>query len=60
MLYDIIILEFSIFFYISCDYMTITYITVVTVKCNIILTPNSKSKIKLNKIKINKVHHFQF
>jgi len=47
MLYDIIILEFSIFFYISCDYMTIAYITIVTVKCNIILTSNPKSKIKL-------------
>ena len=47
MLYDIIILEFSILFYKLYNYITIACIIVVTVKCNITLTPNSKSKIKL-------------
>jgi len=60
-LYYIILLESSIFFYVLCDYIlwlvTVTHmtwcVTVVTITYNIILTPNSKSKIE-NKIKIRK------
>jgi len=60
MLYNIIILEFSIFFYMTDSY--------VTVMCDITLTSNPKFKIrKINKkkrkvrkkMKINRVYYFQ-
>jgi len=48
MLYNIIILEFSISFYVIYAYDCVT----VTMTCNIILTPDSKFKIrKLNENK---------
>ena len=53
-LYNIIVSEFSTFFYVMYDYVNVT--------CDITLTPNSKFKIKKinrnkmrNKMEINKV-----
>ena len=46
MWYNIILLEFSMFFYMLHDYVTVTFVTVMMVVCNIMLTLNSKSKIK--------------
>ena len=54
MLYNIIVLKYSMFFYMICDcitcdkYVTLCYIVwqLVTVICDIMLIPNSKSKNK--------------
>ena len=64
MLYDIIIPELFIFFCVICDYMImiVIYIRYVIVICDVILTLNSKFKIRKIKIKreieINRIHCF--
>ena len=45
MLYDIIVLEYSIIFHVLHDYVTMTwYVTAITVMYDAILNPNFKSQ----------------